>query len=201
MTMHTSTKARLAVVATSTLIAGGLAVAASGATGAYFSDTKEGTVTGTIGSIEVDTSATGGGGIDRLDAQFTEIMPGETRTATARFTNTGSQPQDVWLVFDNAAALRAINQLGSDAHVKISSGVTLFKSADLKSRGTPLPRSLKLASSLAKGADGSVDVEFGYSASMKAQPATNVFNPYPADGTTKNGLPYQIVATQAGQQP
>jgi hypothetical protein len=217
MTMHRSTKARLAAMATSALVAGGLAIAASGTTGAYFGDTKQGKVTGALGSIRVDTAATAGGGEDELDVAFAqEMMPGEPQTVTARFTNTGSQPQDVWVVFPDSAARAAINDLGTYGQLTIRSGdKEVFTSRNLNSKYAchtpgnpgvpeicPLPARLQLRSNVASGASGTMGFQFAYSDRLtRGASDKSSFNSYPVSGGTASGLPYQIVATQVGQQP
>ena len=95
----------------------GLIGTAVHATGAYFSDSKSGAVAGTIGSIKVSTS--GGTGTDGLNFNFANMLPGTPQTATFSYQNTGANAEDVWLVFNDAAALHAINVLGTygEAHV------------------------------------------------------------------------------------
>ncbi len=212
--MNTSTKARLAAATASLAVAGGLAVAASGTTGAYFSDTQNGTITGTIGTVRVDTS--GGTGADGLNFAFTNLMPGESQTARASYTNTGSARQDIWVVFPNADALQALNDLGSYGQLKISSNTagTVFHSENLfdgaecytpapdgRPDACPLGEAYKVASNLAPGASGYMDFTFGYAGKLLNSSQGDRFNRYPLGNPTNSGLPYQIVATQPGQAP
>ncbi|MDH6236316.1 hypothetical protein [Cryobacterium sp. CG_9.6] len=202
-----------------------LSFASLGATGAYFSDTKAGSVTGTVGSIKVTGS--GGNGANGLDLQYSNLLPGETQTKTATYRNTGLNTQDVWVVFNNADALHALNDLGryGEFHVA-ANGAALFDSANLSddlddpanpSCGTlaptgcwPVPGMIKVASSLAPNTAGNVSFTFGYTPRLQGQsPAGGgVWNSYPvptvpvpAPTIVGNGLPYQIVATQVGQTP
>lgn len=203
--MRKTTVARLAgfigaVGATTALVA-----AATGSTGAYFSDSRSGTYSGTIGSIKVTTS--GGSGTDGLDFSFTNMLPGELQTKTASYLNTGANSEDVWLVFPNDTALNAIDDLGTygEAHIA-SNGTEIFASQNLNNHPTcppgagpapvcnALPKQIKLADNVAPGFGGTFSFSFAYGAKLK-DPA--------AEGQPFNGigLPYQIVATQHGITP
>ena len=215
-----------ALVASIALL-GGAAFVASGTTGAYFSDTKQGVVNGSIGSIKVGTS--GGSGADALNLAYDRMLPGAPQTVTANYRNTGNTAQDVWIVFNNATALSAFNNLGSygEAHLS-ANGTALFDSVNLNDRAAtcgafapngcwPMQSQYKLASNVGVNDIGSVSLTFNYPSKMKTPPVA--FNSYPAsveqwsptnpggqttvnaaDGTGK-GLPYQIVATQLGVAP
>ncbi|MHB1433063.1 MAG: hypothetical protein ACYCVZ_13205 [Streptosporangiaceae bacterium] len=108
----------------------GLVVAAATATGAYFNDTQSGTVSGNFGSIHVTTS--GGTGTDSLDFSMTNMLPGQWQTITVHYKNTGLNTEDVYLVFNTADALHAVNNLGQYGEAKITSGSnTIFYSTNL----------------------------------------------------------------------
>lgn len=211
----------VALLATVTLL-GGTAWIAAGTTGAYFSDTHSGTISGTLGSIRVTPS--GGTGTDSTDFSFTNMLPGAPQTVTASYTNSGTSPEDVYIVFNNATALSALNNLGTYGEVHLSAnGVHLFDSANLNDRvatcGTlepsgcwPLASQYRVASNLGVGASGTVSFTFNYAGKLSTQPpvgTTASWNVYPVSGqaTTKaadgtgNGLPYEIVATQPGVTP
>lgn len=196
-------------------------------TGAYFSDTHSGTVSGTVGSIRITPS--GGSGADNMNFTFDNLLPGDPQTATLTYTNTGNNPEDVWVKFNNPTALSALNTLGTygEVHV-VSNGVEKFGSANLNDRAStcptcsPLPSLIKLADNVAPNATGVFKFTFAYAAKLKGQPpagSTAQWNTYPvaaglwtptnpngqqvindADGTG-SGLPYQLVATQVGQTP
>jgi hypothetical protein len=197
-------------------------VVAVSSTGAYFSDTHDGTISGTVGNIHVAVS--GGSGTDSTNFAFNNMLPGDPQTAALSYYNSGSSPEDVWVVFPNATALSALNNLGTygEVHVKNNSKA-IFDSANLNDRSStcgdfspsgcwPLMKQYKLASNVAPGLGGTLKFTFNYAGKLKSQPAAGTsapFNAYPIPGqtTTNNadgsgsGLPYQLVATQVGQQP
>ncbi|MEO7007087.1 MAG: hypothetical protein ABI065_08650 [Terrimesophilobacter sp.] len=216
-----------ALFATLALLGGTVWVAA-GTTGAYFSDTHSGTVAGTVGAIAV--TPYGGSGDTHMDLSFDRLLPGEPQTVTVNYQNTGDSAEDVWIVFNNATALSALNNLGTYGHVNLSANnSTLFNSSNLNDRvetcGTlapngcwPLAKQYRVASSVAPGATGNISFTFAlasktvtrpdhfnvYPASEHAYLQSNNWNDQrfidPADGSG-NGLPYQIVATQKGVTP
>ena len=219
------------------LTAGAIGVAAlafvaasSSVTGAYFSESKGGTIDGTLGQVHLD--------VNPASIAFTNMLPGEPQTATVTFQNTGTGPQDFYLVFPNVPALHALNNLGTYGEVHLTGGPTgnkiaLFDSINLNdgrtlesgnSCGTftpagcwPLNDSYKLASSVARNGTGSFSFTFNYAGKLSNVANVNgplaAFNGYPAQnfggqafgpdaaGTSASGLPYQIVATQVGQTP
>lgn len=219
------TRKKLAVGVGGAAVALTLSLVSLGSTGAYFSDTHQGGVTGTVGSIKVVGS--GGTGANNLDLNYNGLLPGTPQTVTAGYQNTGVSPQDVWVVFNNVDALHALNDLGTygEFHVK-ANGTPLFDSANLNdglhnpaapSCGAldpagcwPVPKMIKVASNVGPTASGTIDFTFGYAAKLKGQsPAGGgAWNSYPVATTPNpnpviagNGLPYQIVATQVGQTP
>jgi hypothetical protein len=197
---------------------------AAHATGAYFSDSKAGTITGTLGSIKVTGS--GGNGTNNLDFQFTNLLPGVAQTASGGFQNTGRNPEDVYIVFNNVDALHALNNLGRYGEVHVgANGAEIFASQNLNDNttscppgstagGNPacaaLPVQLKLASDVAPGNGGTFSFSFDYSTihagglgnTSNIDGATGpAWNSYPLGVNTSAGLPYQIVATQVGVTP
>lgn len=217
--MRGSTAARFVVWGATLAALGALVIAATGMTGAYFSDTHHGDIAGNLGSIKVTPS--GGTGSDSTDFTFTNMLPGEPQTATIQYQNTGLNAEDVWLVFDNATALSALNNLGSFGEVHVSNGNELFGSANLNDRSStcgpfspsgcwPLPSQIKVGSNIAPTAGGFVKFTFNYAGKLQNPAAEGApFNLYPvagqntvnaADGTG-SGLPYELVATQVGQTP
>ena len=129
------------------------------------------------------------------------------------------------MVFNNADALHALNDLGEYGEFHIASNNTeIFASKNLNddADGTPLcgpiseagcwpvPNKIKVGSKVAPGGIGSVSFTFGYSSKLKGQsevgggswnsyPVKTVANPEPYVAGT--GLPYQLVATQVGIEP
>lgn len=207
--MQRNVKARLAAFGASIAVLGAVAVSAAGTTGAYFSDTHSGTVSGTVGSIKITTS--GGSGTDGLNLAYTNLLPGEKQTVTAHFQNTGLNAEDVWVVFPNAVALHALNDLGHFGEFHIAGdGVAKFDSANL-SDGLetgrcgalsptgcwPVPQMLKVASNVApNNTVHNVDFTFNYSSNLSGQTAAgggvwNVYPPLPLichDGTAANNV-------------
>jgi hypothetical protein len=183
-----------------------LIAAATGTTGAYFSDAQGGTITGAVGSVHLATSNT--------TFSWTNMMPGEPKSASVDFQNTGTGNQDFYIVFNNVPALHALNNLGSygEVHVVDGNGNHLFDSANLQdgrhqvSGGTngvntcgtfsdtgcwPLPTELKIASNVAPTAWNSVSFSFNYAGKLgdanptKGVPASSgggTFNQYPLAG-------------------
>ncbi len=212
----------------------GLAVAASGVTSAYFSDTKSGTISGTIGQVSI--SVTGGGGATGRDFAFVDLLPGEPQSVKINYQSTGTGPQDLYLTFPNGPALHALNNLGSYGYVKVtdSSGGVLFESSNLQDGRTrplsdpnpnscgniftqagcwPLQPQIKVRNNLAPNATGTITFTFGYASKLTGN-GPGVWNTYPANllpggeafgpdaaGPAGDGLPYNVVATQAGQTP
>lgn len=200
-----------------------MALAALGPTGAYFSDTEQGGIDGTVGSIKI--AGADGSGTDSLDLAFTNLMPGTVQTVSSRYVNTGLNAQDVWVVFNNEDALHALNDLGKYGEFHVASnGTEIFASTNLNddADGTPgcggfsptgcwpVPRMIQVGSSVAPGGVGSVSFGFGYGSQLSGQSEAGggVWNSYPVKTVAApnpevegSGLPYQIVATQVGQQP
>lgn len=184
----------------------GLAVAASGVTSAYFSDTKSGTITGTVGQVSI--SVTGGGGTTGRDFAFVNLLPGEPQSVKIDYQSTGTGPQDLYLTFPNGPALHALNNLGTYGYVKVtdSSGGVLFESSNLQDGRTrpltdpnpnscgvypvgfgptlplcwPLPAQIKVRSNLAPNATGTITFTFGYASKLTGN-GPGVWNSYPVN--------------------
>ncbi len=227
MSLRKTTIVKIAGLMTSGAVVLGLAAAGSGMTGAYFSDTAAGNVTGTVGSIKVSLS--GGNGADAHQFTFDRLLPGTPQSIQGSFTNTGNSNEDVYLTFPNATALSALNNLGTygEVHVDDATGTEIFASSNLTDHypsGTPglpgvptlisLPSQLEVAKNIGPGASGSFTFTFGYAGKLSTTNGTDhngggVWNAYPASGQktvnsadgTGSGLPIAIVATQVGQTP
>ena len=224
--MQTRTMRRLLALGLTGAAAVGLAATASGLTGAYFTDSKAGTITGTIGAVKIATS--GGTGTNGLDIAFVNLMPGEPQTLDINYLSQGTGPQDIYLTFPNVPALHALNNLGTYGSVTITDTSTglVFLSSNLNDGRTtpdfvnscgpfspagcwPLPTKLLVRSNLAPGAGGTVHFTFAYPGKLTGN-GPGVWNSYPsfpqaygadAAGTPGNGLPFNVVATQVGQTP
>lgn len=182
-----------------------VAVVGTGLSGAYFSDTKSGAITGTVGSIQVTGS--GGVGDSHLNIAFTDLLPGVPQSVTANYTNTGNTAQDVWIEFPNADALHAINDLGSYGSVSIVSNfggtsTTLMNSTNLTDfypDGTPganngpatgrVPQKMLLRANVDPSASGSFTFTFAYASKLSGT-GGGVWNSYPLPTETKNGITY-----------
>lgn len=184
----------LALVATVALL-GGTAWIAAGTTGAYFSDTHDGAINGSIGSIQVTANGSHGEPLDQLS--FKDMIPGDSQTVTVNYLNSGKNTQDVWITFPNVTALSALNNLGSfgEASLATPAGV-IFHSVNLYDNaarcGTfgsgvnpvsglhlcnPLLARYRVAKSVAPGHGGSVSFTFNYAGKMTTAPT--VFNAFP----------------------
>lgn len=100
--------------------------------GANFSASKSGTITGSVATVSV--YAAGGGGADNLDIAFgTPLVPGQDQSVTTTFGNNGTVAEDIYVVFNNPDALHAINQLGTfgNAHMSVDTSPEFFGSANL----------------------------------------------------------------------
>lgn len=206
--MINSTSKRVAGFVGTLGVAAALFGAGASGTGAYFSDAKQGTVTGTMGSIRITAFA--GGGPDATGISFDKLLPGEAQEKTVRFQNTGQNSQDVWLVFNkadlgdgNASTHRQkINDLGTDAEIHLSNGAgEVFGSANLNddpgcsSTGPacmPLPETLQVADNLAPNKRGSFT--FGFMPSADFSQSRYEDLPFLS-------LRYKLVATQHGVPP
>lgn len=217
-----SSNLRLAILAACVVGLIASVMLATGVTGAFFSDSHSGRITGSLGSIRITPS--GGAGPEGTNFAFSNLLPGEPQTARLVYENTGTSNEDVWVVFNNETALSALNNLGTYGEVHLgANGSEVFGSANLNDNETtcgpfspsgcwPLQKQYKVASNVSHGGSGYITFTFGYAGKLKTQPpegTTAVFNQYPVPGQFKtnaadgsgNGLPYQIVATQVGQTP
>jgi hypothetical protein len=174
--------------------------AAVSGTGAYFSDTEQGSITGTMGSIQLQSGDT--------QISFTKMLPGAAQSDTVTYRNNGANAQDVWVVFDEEAlgdgsGTKGLNSLGTYGEVHVASnGTEIFGSKNLNDRAStcppgegdpacnPLPHMLKLVGDLQPGATGAMQFSFTPGAKFKNVQGAPILN-----------LPYQLVATQPGIAP
>jgi hypothetical protein len=178
------TSRRLIALGATLVCATGLAATATGVTSAYFSDTKSGTVKGTVGYVSINVAGNGSG-TGGMDLTFANLMPGEPKSVTFDYQSTGTGTQDLWITFPNVPALHALNNLGHYGYFKVtdsSSGV-VFESSNLQDGRTlpstnscsniftqagcwPLLPQYKVRSGLAAGATGTVTFTFAYSGDL-----------------------------------
>lgn len=100
----------------------GLVAAAVGGTGAYFTDSDAGSLSGTSGNIDITA--------ENSHINFTGLMPGTDQKAKIGYRIDSSAPSDVWMVFDvttpaNAIAYAAFTG-APDSTVKLGGGLGAF---------------------------------------------------------------------------
>jgi hypothetical protein len=208
--------ALLAVVAllTSAL---GLAI---GGTGAYFTATQPGSVSGNIGSVNV--------GVSGAAINFANLLPGVVQTQTVNFQNTGTGNEDIWIVFDNSnLAWSAVNDLGQYGKFVVA-GNTYDNLNNAYAQGTPgsgfmgspsgtgpcgtvarnaiayLPHMINLGT-YAPAQAGAFNVSFNFIACLSGNgPAdlwSSVANDFSPALTGNLPLNFKIAAFQAGVSP
>ena len=156
---------RIAIGIAALVAAFGLLFNAVGHTGAYLEDTKPGGVTGTIGEVKIST--VGGAAINDPTFVWSNMLPGEYKSLTVKYKNTGTVPEDVFLTFPNLTALSALNSLGTygEVHVTVN-GTEVYANANLNDKpnsGTKgLPAQLKLQGGLAVNHTGTFTFQFRY---------------------------------------
>lgn len=118
-----------------------LIAAAAGTTGAYFSDSHDGTINSSTGAVKVDTSD--------LSLNFAKQLPGVFQTQDVTFTARGSSTEDIWLVFPTSpeSATAYLNgkigtageepALGRYGHFAVSSPAGSFSSFNLTTAEVP----------------------------------------------------------------
>ena len=210
-------KAKIIVLLCAVVLVGALAALAAGLTGAYLSDTKTGQVTGTFGDITIATSGGIVGQNNGIDFKWDEMLPGVMYTAPIEVQSTStSNNEDLYMLFQNATALSALNSLGRFGSVTIKVQVdggatsTVFSSNnlnDIPNNGgvVPLPAQVTLASGITPGTHVHVTFEFEYASKMITPEPGNVFNQYPVllkVGDTqdpRDAAGYEQVTVVAGQ--
>ena len=94
----------LALVGSLAIAASLISIAVAG-TGAYFTASQPGSISGNLGTVAVAISG--------QNINFANLMPGETQTQTVNVQNTGTGNEDIYLAFDNSnLAWSAVNDLG-----------------------------------------------------------------------------------------
>jgi hypothetical protein len=182
-------KVKLIGLLVAVVLVGALVAVAARATSAYFSDTQNGKITGTIGQIKVSLSGgTSGDGTTGSPYMFdwANMLPGVaySQTMTVQNISPTSNSEDFWLVFPNATALSALNSLGRYGAVEIFVDGGLIYSNnnlnDIPNNGTTgLPDKVQLASNVGPTASHVVIFRFEYASAMSTQEPGGVFNKYP----------------------
>ena len=195
-----------------------LIAASSSVTGAYFTDSKDGSINASTGVVQVNPTSS-------LTLNFTNLLPGEFQTNRVTYTAAGSGGEDIWLVFNDVANnvnfLSGASQpgpapLGGFGHFALNSAAGSFSSWNLASgasqcvtdgnghggsdvEGTkanpvpycPVPKAIMLSNNLKYGDTGYADITFGFTKRLTA----------PQGSTPGDIAPYKIVATQHGILP
>lgn len=136
--MKTSTTVKLATGAAAIGAAALLIGPATGTTGAYFTESKPGTINASTGYVHLSTSD--------LTLNFNNLLPGEFQTNDITYTAGGSGLEDIWLVLPTDGSADALNgtpgtpsghaALGRYGHFAVSAPDGTFTSYNLATAGT-----------------------------------------------------------------
>ena len=197
-----------------------LITAAVQGTGAYFTDSHNGAVNASTGTVKVNVSD--------LALNFTDLLPGEFKTNNINYTAAGSEPEDIWLVLPTDGTAELFNggpgstALGRYGHFAVSSPAGDFTSYNLTTgpSGCPIdgnghggsnqqatttnssdpgsvvpycgvPNATLLSSNLATGDGATAQVTFGYTKVLKSGQGASL----------AQIAQFKIVATQHGVRP
>ena len=202
-----------------------LVAAAAGGTGAYFTDSKAGSMGGKTGQLKLNTTDT--------TLSFTDLLPGTNKTRDIGYNVETTGPSDVWLVFNptdveylkfTGASLNPIypaGGLGRYGHFAVSndSGGPLFQSYNLAHVPTGLTGGCAVnvnghggsgqqASSNADappycGVPSVIKIASGLTNGQggTANLTFGVTGRWTAQNFTLSPVPFKLVATQAGHRP
>lgn len=136
--MKRSTTAKLLAGVAAVGAAAFLIGPATGTTGAYFTESKAGTINASTGGVHLNT--------DDLTLNFTKLLPGEFQTVNVTYTSAGTGLQDVWLVLPTDGTADALNgiagtpsgdrALGRYGHFAVTAPDGSFTSYNLATAGT-----------------------------------------------------------------
>lgn len=117
---------------------GALIASATGATGAYFTDSHSGTINASTGSVKVSTTD--------LTLNYAGLLPGDFQTKDVQYWAQGSGAEDIWLVLPSDGTANALNgvagtpsgdaALGRYGHFALTSPAGSFTSFNLATAGT-----------------------------------------------------------------
>jgi len=219
-------KLNVLVLVGTVVLLGGTFIVASGATGHHSSNHADDDGPEITRTIAI--TASGGTGSSSTNLAFTGLLPGIPQSVTLNYKNTGTSPEDVYVVFPNSTALSALNYLGQYGQVHLTStgpGAVgdAFDSSNLNdnlghcvhfsSSGCwPLLKQYEIARNIGPNSTGSFSFGFTFATAYNKQApvgTTAYWNAYPVSGQTTvvssdgsgAGLPYEIVATQPGITP
>lgn len=192
-------------------------------TGAYFTDSKSGNLSGTSGHIAVDR-------VGSFDLNFDGLMPGTYKDREVTYKTSSTGPEDIWLKFDpTTAGYKAFTGGGSGPNdsglgryghfvVKNNNGGTLFSSWNLRNQPNGESGCADAnGSGSNQPATGPNDTQNGYC----GVPQYMLVESNVPDGSTKKmtltfgltgkasgyedtqwaAVPFEVVATQPGVRP
>ena len=159
-------------------------------TGAYFTNSEDGNLTGSFGSIDITE------GDDQVALGM--ILPGEQKFDSVGYSNTGTSPQDVYLVLDPASRATLNNpQMGAANNTfVVKTGDTVhFESKNLATK--PVPAAIQIAEDFAPGiGTRTTSVSYGVSSAVgNTQQSQTAYQ-----GQTFN-VPFKLTATQPDVAP
>jgi hypothetical protein len=212
-------KVKIVSVMAAVVLSATLFAVASTATGAYFSDAKDGVVAGTVGTVQVETAGWNADGSDAggMNINFKNLMPGKAQTVQVSYKNIGSDVQDIWLVFPEMHSLHALNDLGTYGSVSIKDSISgLYwhsdNLTDFYPSGTPglsgvptlypVPQHVLLSSNVAPGQQGVMSFEFAYAGKLNkgflGRIGGGVWNSYPVLPDTHGKVTYDPKGSPVG---
>ena len=208
--------ARFGAVTTTLVAAGALVSTLVAGSGAYFTGSQPGAITGNLGTVAVDVAGTA---ID-----FANLMPGDTQTQTVTVHNTGTGSEDIYVVFDNAnKAWSAVNDMGqygkfvvngnvydnlNNRYAATASGVAGTGTGTAGPCSTPqipvnyLPHAIKLGT-LTQGQVWTFDVSFQVNACLHSGQGASLWGASDTNFPTIAPAPlnYVVAAFQPGVDP
>ena len=203
--------ARIAGLTTTVVAASALIAGVVGSTGAYFTQANPGSITGTFGAVTMSVSGSGAGA-DGISFNFNGMMPGEYKTANISVQNTGTENEDIYLVFSNAnGAWSAVNTLGTYGEFVVN-GTDYYNLNNSAPQWTGSPYTnacgdtvpgiaylphVNYFGTLTPGASATYAVSFRYSACI----SNPLYQGQPIFLPANNPLGFSVVAEQAGILP
>lgn len=209
--------ARIGALATTAVATAALLGSVVATTGAYFTDGHAGQIAGNNGTVAISVAgsgATSAGDPANVAFDFSGILPGTPKTATITVTNPTTNPEAIWLVFDNSNSMwSAVNNLGQYGKFTVGSFVydnlsNKYVAANPGVVGTPIPGSYMSGScstvqripvnylphavnlgTLGAGATFNFSMSFTYNACMTNHQGEALFNPAENDILRAPGAP------------
>ncbi len=148
-------------------------------TGAYFTDSHDGSITASSGHLRLDVSA------DQLQLSFTDLAPGEYQTKTIGYSTDSTTNEDVWLVFTPGTAYGQFTGAKGDAAYP-DGGLGRFGHFAVADNGTTRFTSYNLANAPAGVTGQSCPVDANGNGGSNQQPTS------PTDTPPYCGVPLAI---------